>query len=550
MLCLPQCGLYLCVRVFDVVCVCDVVKMSGKAKRKFVSIKEKLTALKRIDQGESLKKIAADYGVGETTVGDWRRNRNKIEQFSSVKCVDLTTSDRKSMKKSEYEKTSEALFLWFSQQRQKGSPISGPILQEKALFFRNKLDEGEKDFTASTGWLDRWKKRYGIRQLEICGEKLSADSEVVGGFCEKFQQIVKIENLTLDQIYNCDETGLNFKMLPSKTLASKEEKAAPGLKKSKERVTVLAAANASGNHKLQLMVIGKSAKPRALKNITKSALPVSYTNQKSAWMDKTIFKKWFLEEFVPETKKYLKKQNLPLKAILTLDNAGCHPGEEELTCDGIRALFFPPNVTSLIQPMDQGVLEAMKKKYRRRLLQSMLQATEGEVTINDFLKKTTMKDVVYWVAESWHEVKADTINRSWNKILKKEPSTSQENDSDDDLPLAELVKKLPGCENTEVSEVAEWLQNDEQNEITEEAIVEMICNGAEVSDDEDSCAETVTVVTHTEGLAALETALLYVEQQPEATPSDTMLLRRWRDMTAKKRCTNLKQKTLDSFFKL
>lgn len=115
-----------------------------KAKKKFVSIKEKLEALKRIDRGETLKKIAADYGVGETTVGDWRQYRNIIEQFSSVASVNISKSDRKSMKKSDYEKTSEALFLWFSTQRQKGSPISGPILQEKVLFFRNKPEEGEK----------------------------------------------------------------------------------------------------------------------------------------------------------------------------------------------------------------------------------------------------------------------------------------------------------------------------------------------------------------------------------------------------------------------
>ena len=69
-----------------------------------------------------------------------------------------------------------------------------------------------------------------------------------------------------------------------------------------------------------------------------------------------IFKKWFFDDFVPETKKYLKKKGLPSKAILTLDNAGSHPDKEELKCDGIRALFLSPNVASLIHPMDQGVL--------------------------------------------------------------------------------------------------------------------------------------------------------------------------------------------------
>uniref|UniRef100_A0A1B6M902 DDE-1 domain-containing protein n=1 Tax=Graphocephala atropunctata TaxID=36148 RepID=A0A1B6M902_9HEMI len=170
----------------------------------------------------------------------------------------------------------------------------------------------------------------------------------------------------------------------------------------------------------------------------------------------------------------------------------------------------------------------MKKKYRRRLLQSMLQATEGEVSNSDFLKKTNMKDVVYWIAESWDEVKAETINKSWNKILKKQP---EETDPEDDVPLAELIRKLPGCENTDESEVAEWLQNDQQHKVSDQAIIEMISEPAEGSDDddEDMCAETVKVMTHSEGLATLEAALIYVEQQPEATSIDTMLLRRWHD---------------------
>lgn len=518
----------------------------GERKKKFVPLHIKLEALKRLDKGETLKKLAAEYGVGEVTVGDWRRNRSKLEQFTSNKCSGILSNSRKSMKSAEYNKTSEALFMWFSQQRQKGSPISGPMLQEKAIFFRNQFNEGESDFTASSGWLDRWKKRYGVRQIEMCGEKLSANSEAVIQFREKIKKIVEEENLSLDQLYNCDETGLNYKMLPSKTLASKEEKSAPGHKKSKERVTVLATSNASGEHKLQLLVIGKSAKPRALKNITPSALPVLYTNQKSAWMDKNIFKKWFFESFVPETKKYLKGKNLPPKALLILDNAGSHPNEEELKCGEIRALFLPPNVTSLVQPMDQGVLECLKKKYRRRLLQFLLQNTEGEGTVVEFLKKTTMKDVVYWVADSWDEVKAETLKKSWNNILKVDDNRNSIDE--DDLPLQNLITKLPGCENASDNDVSEWMNSDDQFEVTDGSIVEMLNESAEDSSDEDISTETVPVVSHTEGLAALDAALRYIEQQPEATAADTMHFRRWRELAARKRGSFLKQKTLDSFF--
>lgn len=47
-------------------------------------------------------------------------------------------------------------------------------------------------------------------------------------FKKRFQTFIEAEGLTGDQLFNCDETGLNFKMLPSKSLAARTEKAAPG----------------------------------------------------------------------------------------------------------------------------------------------------------------------------------------------------------------------------------------------------------------------------------------------------------------------------------
>ncbi|XKL67189.1 hypothetical protein PGB90_010609 [Kerria lacca] len=54
------------------------------------------------------------------------------------------------------------------------------IEKKNALVFYNELYDvssilEEEQFTASNGWLDRWKKRYGIRKLKICEEKLSAE---------------------------------------------------------------------------------------------------------------------------------------------------------------------------------------------------------------------------------------------------------------------------------------------------------------------------------------------------------------------------------------
>lgn len=80
-------------------------------------------------------------------------------------------------------------------------------------------------------------------------------------------------------------------------------------------------------------------------------------NQPNAWVDTTVFSSWFHNHFVPFIQKKLQEMKLPKKALLILDNCSAHPDEELLVSKDklVKAVFLPPNVTSLIQPMDQGV---------------------------------------------------------------------------------------------------------------------------------------------------------------------------------------------------
>ena len=122
------------------------------------------------------------------------------------------------------------------------------------------------------------------------------------------------EGLTLENLYNCDETGLCYKMLPTKTIASRSEKEAPGMKKQKDRVTLMACANATtGTHKFPLMFIGKAANPRCFKQINKNTLPATYYNQKIAWVDTDIFTDWFNEHFMPSVTKHSPRKDCQSK---------------------------------------------------------------------------------------------------------------------------------------------------------------------------------------------------------------------------------------------
>lgn len=207
-----------------------------KRKKKVISIDEKYAALKRIDSGVPQAKVAADSGVGTSMVIDWVKKRKDIEKWclthgsvsSSSDTSSKKMSGRKSMKEGEHPKVSEALYVWFIQKREQGIPITGPLLQEKAFKFYNELENvddipEEEKFTASNGWLFRWKKRYGVRQLRAQDQKGELDK-----FKHTFYRIIERRGLSGDQMYNADETGSNFRMLPRKTLVTEMESAAPG----------------------------------------------------------------------------------------------------------------------------------------------------------------------------------------------------------------------------------------------------------------------------------------------------------------------------------
>jgi hypothetical protein len=65
----------------------------------------------------------------------------------------------------------------------------------------------------------------------------------------------------------------------------------------------------------------------------------------------------------------------------------------------------------------------------------------------------------------------------------------------------------------------------------------------------DSDEATTEVITHTEGLEALECALLYVEQHSKATHTDVIFMERWRDIAASSRRSTIYQKKITDFVK-
>ncbi|GFX13224.1 tigger transposable element-derived protein 1 [Trichonephila clavipes] len=150
------------------------------------------------------------------------------------------------------------------------------------------------------------------------------------------------------------------KKLPNRTYIAKDEKTANGHKASKDRVTLLLCSNASGNRMLKPLLINKSLRLRALKGKDLKQLPVHWMANPKAGMTTAIFTEWFNNCFVPEVDAYMKEKSLDFKVLLIVDNAASHP---QLEHPNVQLVFLPPNTTSLIQPLDQGIIATFKKYY-------------------------------------------------------------------------------------------------------------------------------------------------------------------------------------------
>ncbi|GFS50621.1 tigger transposable element-derived protein 1 [Trichonephila clavipes] len=190
--------------------------------------------------------------------------------------------------------------------------------------------------------------------------KDSSDEGAAKIFPKKLAKIIEDGNYSAVQVFNADETGLYWKKLPNRTYIAKDEKTASGFKASKDRVTLLLCSNASGDRMSKSLLINKSRRPRALKGKNLKQLPVHWMANPKAWLTTAIFTEWFNNCFVPEVEAYMKEKSLYFKVLLIVDNAASHP---QLEHPNVKLVFLQTNTTSLIQPLDQGIIATFKKYY-------------------------------------------------------------------------------------------------------------------------------------------------------------------------------------------
>lgn len=467
-----------------------------KKKRKGISLDVKIQILDRLKTGQGATSVGKYFGVHEATVRTIKKNEAAIRKS-------VCSGTKLSVKSSAYtrdvvaEKMEKALAIWIEEKSQKRVPVDGNAIKQTALKMYKQiqlLEPGSSsqlnrkyEFSASTGWMTGFLKRQALHNIKIKGETASADDLAAEKFPQTLLKIIEEGGYTPDQVWNADETGLFWKRMPNRTYVAKSQKAVGGFKVAKDRVTLLFCSNASGDRMLKPLLVNRALKPRSMKGQDFNKLPVHWMANKKAWVTTVIFTEWFNKCFVPEVRRYLNAKCLEFKVLLILDNA---PGHPVLEHPNVQFCFLPPNTTSLIQPLDQGIIATFKIHYVKQTFQYVLDKLNDEtLTVIDVWKKFTIMDCINHVGLALKALQPATLNACWKSIWtdcieRKNPVTPHTNEFPNIITMAHTIGG-EGFDDLSFEDINEMLQD---KALSEDDIIEVVLqnlNPTEHSDDDE-----------------------------------------------------------------
>jgi hypothetical protein len=527
----------------------------------------KLAVIKHVDGGASQADAAVKFEVNRTQVSRWcAGDREKI--IAASRAATLAESSFKIKAAALPRSFEQALLTWVGIVRSNKPPlaVSYIVLQTKAVEFSKQLQRrvsdqfpsqtspppaavaavvsALKDFKFSDGWVTNFFRRYSLGQVVLHGEGGSAPMQLVDrGRIDLHSLLADYE---LSDIYNADEFALFYELLPSTsadfvtTVGSREVRR--GFKKSKARLTGLVCTNADGSDKLKPLIIGRAKVPVALRRVNMDALPCTYRSSKKGWMNNILFTE-FLNSFNARIRRSGSRNNTVRKVILLIDGAGCHghPGDySQLSNTTVQ--FFPPNCTSHLQPLDAGIIRALKARYRSKVIDRQLRwfetarmdAQSSTGIKLDAYRPPNVRDAINMLASAWRGVTELTICRCWRhtRILPVSLSVLVEEDarlstlaSEDVALLTESMRRLELVTHEKIVEPAiDFVQIDDEEpieqELKEEDIVKEVLSelGAEekeVEDEEEDVVElepTVEIIGQRERMALFKRTIQAIEQ--------------------------------------
>ena len=147
---------------------------------------------------------------------------------------------------------------------------------------------------------------------------------------------------------------------------------------------------------------------------------------------------------------------------------------------------MPPNTTSVLQPMDQGVIRSLKAHYRKKVVRLCIRAVES----NKPLPKISIFQAMKHLVSSWNAVLKETIVNCFKKSNVSQSKQQAAVDDDDDpfKSLQEDLEKLHELDNDAI-----------QSNLSAESFADLdieVVTSAFFSNDDDIIAEVMKKVRH------------------------------------------------------
>jgi hypothetical protein len=102
-----------------------------------------------------------------------------------------------------------ALVKWFRANQERAN-VSGELVKESAMKILDRLYLGHEPFEFSSGWLEAFKSRHGIKSYCRYGESGFVDMDALANTLLAIHDV--LDQYAWKDIYNMDKTGLFYRM--------------------------------------------------------------------------------------------------------------------------------------------------------------------------------------------------------------------------------------------------------------------------------------------------------------------------------------------------
>ena len=188
-------------------------QLAGSLTKKALTLGGKIKLLNASKEGkQSCQQLAEMVSIGKTAATNIIKNEASIRE----ECEEFK-GDLKRNRKGQSNDIKEILYEWLKKCFAANICPDGPMLKKEAMEIKKCLDKVEfKNFTASNGWLEKWKISYGVRKRKVNGEAGEVAEYTVRAWVERLVELTR--GYELADIWNMDETDCFVRRCQKKVL--------------------------------------------------------------------------------------------------------------------------------------------------------------------------------------------------------------------------------------------------------------------------------------------------------------------------------------------